>query len=141
MNLSNNKTLPQLYLLCSGPGCRVTFPYNGGRRRMYHSNSCKVNAYHEVLALVRFDDLVNLEAEILQLYAQLDDLRAPVPVEPTGHPEVDDALMKLADLTAKAETRGARVCPNHHLVDESGKCMAKGCPYSRGYKAKKEKRK
>lgn len=93
-----------------------------------------------VLAVVPFNDLLDMAAENMQLRDQLDELQRPTPVEPTGFIDVDAALKKLNDATAKAVARGERTCKNGHVVDEDRKCLAKGCPYSRGYKVKREKR-
>lgn len=82
----------------------------------------------DVLAALPFDSLVDLMAENKQLTAEVASLRAPVMV--AGLPDV--AVAKVA--------RGASACRNGHLLSPgASKCLAKGCPYSSSYKAKKVK--
>lgn len=83
----------------------------------------------DVLAALPFDAVVDLMVEIKQLRADVASLRAPV--VPAGLPEV----------TATKAARGASACRNGHLLSPGAtKCLAKGCPYSSSYKAKKEKK-
>ncbi|MFB6518611.1 hypothetical protein [Streptomyces sp. NPDC056401] len=83
----------------------------------------------DVLAALPFDALADQLAEIKQLRAEVASLRAPV--VPAGLPEA--AVSKVA--------RGASACRNGHLLSPGAtKCLAKGCPYSSSYKAKKEKK-
>lgn len=83
----------------------------------------------DVIAALPFSYLVDVEAELQQLRAEVASLRAPV--VPAGLPEA------AADKVA----RGASTCRNGHLLSPGAtKCLAKGCPYSSSYKAKKEKK-
>lgn len=83
----------------------------------------------DVLAAQPFDSLVDLLVEIKQLRAEVEDLRAPIPSS-----GIDEAV-------ALKVSRGAATCRNGHLIAPgSRKCLAKGCPYSSSYKAKKEKK-
>lgn len=83
----------------------------------------------DVLATLRFSDLVNLLAEINQGTAVIADLRKPV------------AVAGLEDVVAVKATKGAQACRNGHLLGPNQtKCFAKGCPYSAGYRVKKPKK-
>lgn len=83
----------------------------------------------DVIAALPFADVVDMMAELNQLRAEVASLRAPV--VPAGLPEV--AAVKVA--------RGEPTCRNLHLLSPGAtKCLAKGCPYSSSYKAKKEKK-
>ena len=95
----------------------------------------------EVLACIRFADLVNLAVEIRDLQAQLSDLRAPV-VTVHAYDTEPNTLARLVDVgkaVAKATLRGSRTDPHGHITDDFGYCSQKGCKYSRGYKPPKEK--
>lgn len=89
------------------------------------------------LAVVPFEELVNLLAEIQQLEAEVGRLRAPVPVTVTKEPGV---IASAEDAVRAKVQAGARTCRNGHLLTDMGRCLAKGCPYSHGYKPKKEKK-
>ncbi|MFF6951789.1 hypothetical protein ACFZAD_24415 [Streptomyces iakyrus] len=83
----------------------------------------------DVLAALPFPDLVDLVAENKQLRAEVASLRAPV--VPAGLPEA----------AASKVSSGAASCRNGHLIPAGAtKCLGKKCPYSSGYKAKKEKK-
>jgi hypothetical protein len=96
----------------------------------------------EILATLRLSDLLNFLVEIADLRAEVDDLRQPVytsqkepqfaTVMPAG------GILPLAQIQ-KAKQR-TTTCKNGHLADEYGYCQQKSCPYSRGYKKKKEKK-
>ena len=94
----------------------------------------------EVLAVVRFSDLVNFVREIADLRAEIDDLRAPVvsaPAPPRISPtEVPD----LKPVVEHKINRGAITCRNGHIADQWGYCMQLDCKYSRGYKPPKAKK-
>jgi Holliday junction resolvase len=94
----------------------------------------------EILACVRFADLVNLAVEIKDLQAKLDDIRGPVqdvPASTTSHLEIDQLLDK--PVKAKVEA-GARTDREGHLVDQWGYCNIIGCKYNRSYRPPKAKR-
>ena len=98
----------------------------------------------EVLACVRFADLVNLEVEIRQLRAELADLRTPT-TEPTmqAYESLKRQLVPdvLIEPTVRARIqRGASTDANGHITDDFGYCNQKGCKYSRGYRAPKAKK-
>lgn len=83
----------------------------------------------DVLAATSLDAIVDVMAENIQLRAEVASLRAPV--VPAGLPVA--AASKVA--------RGASTCRNSHLLSPGAtRCLAKGCPYSSSYKAKKEKK-
>lgn len=103
-------------------------------------------ADEEVLAIIRFSDLVNFVREIADQKAEIDDLRAPI--EATFNPPVKVEAGKKyiatipLDKTVKAKIeRGAKSCRAGHISDEWGYCMQLGCKYSRGYRPPKAKRK
>jgi hypothetical protein len=52
----------------------------------------------ETMSLLRFDDLVNLQAEIQQLRAELDDLRTPVPNGLALRDQQDAVALEAVDL-------------------------------------------
>jgi hypothetical protein len=118
---------------------------------------------NDVMAMIRFDDLLNLFVEIADQKLEIEDLRKPVErvsfntmggevrlLVKDGKPEyeplqVDDTrfrnLPKFTDGTLKREVK---FCKNGHICTP-GKtsCMTKGCPFSSTYikpKAKKEQK-
>lgn len=118
-------------------------------------NQTPVVVFHsdeEVMAMLRFDDLLNLFVEIADLKAEIEDLKKPLSPEdaidqaiavnrahkaafPKTVDEVKEQVEQLPPRPMK------RTCPEGHFVDEYGKCIFKGCKFSRGYKAKKEPKK
>lgn len=92
----------------------------------------------EIMAMLRFDDLLNLYAEIADYRAEIEDLRAPVevPAEPiirkrvtaTQTREEAEKLAKAAT-ARKVATEPMKMCKNGHIVSNGGKCMWKGCKY------------
>lgn len=81
----------------------------------------------EVMAVLRFSDLVDLIAETQQGREEIKLLRTPVVVP---------GLKQAVEKAAERET----ACRNGHITSPgSNKCLAKGCPYSSSYKAKKVK--
>jgi len=83
----------------------------------------------EMVAALPFPAVVDMLLEIKQLRAEVDELRTPVPVAGVG------------EAGASKVARGATACRNGHLLTPGAtKCLTKGCPYSSGYKAKKEKK-
>lgn len=113
----------------------------------------------EVLALLRFSDLVNFLVEIADQKAEIDDLRTPIVSEPQLKkgdtvelkgfgPNVDGkAKVKLVDLgqiknvVELRKSAGQKSCREGHLADEYGYCQQLKCKYSRGYRPPKAKRK
>lgn len=88
----------------------------------------------EALACLPFDDLVDLAAEIQQLQEEIKVLRTPLVQQ-----DRVDGLSKLIQTVDKMQQHPQ--CRNGHLVAPgSTKCLAKGCPYSSSYKAKKVKK-
>lgn len=101
------------------------------------------NADEEVLAIIRFSDLVNFLVEIADQKAEIDDLRAPLPItQPAMVPSkaADPILDKLEEPIKKVIQRGAKTCRAGHIADEWGYCQQLSCKYSRGYKPPKAKR-
>lgn len=99
----------------------------------------------EILATLRFSDLLNFLVEITDLRAEIDDLRAPV-IVPPGKLKVP-----IEEVRAAIENKPAPVyrnidqithtCKEGHIADEYGYCQQKTCKYSRGYKTKKKEKK
>lgn len=71
---------------------------------------------NEVLACLRFSDLVNLLVEIQDNQAAIQDLRSPTSFDESG------------------------TCRNGHLTQGLDFCLQKGCKYSRGYRPPKGKK-
>lgn len=98
-------------------------------------------ADEEDLAVIRFSDLLDLVAEVKQLQAQADKLKEPVSVH------VNCSKVPVTELAAElpkriqSERGSYQTCRNGHLIQPgASKCLAKGCPFSTAYKAKKEKK-
>ncbi len=131
-------------------------------------NQTPVVVFHsdeEVMAMLRFDDLLNLFVEIADLKAEVEDLSKPTQGDDFDinfgvadaieigrtqlkvndgqlggeFPKTADEVKKQVEQLPPRPVK--RTCPEGHFVDEYGKCIFKGCKYSRGYKAKKEPRK
>ena len=83
----------------------------------------------DVLAVLKFDDLVNFISEIQTDEAMITMLRKPIEVS-----GLDRAVASTAE-------KGMKSCRNSHLLSEGmTQCFSKGCPYSAGYRAKKVKK-
>lgn len=98
----------------------------------------------EVLACLRFNDLLDLFVQVADLQAEIDDLRVPI-VPSQSQPQVTKPLepssTAIASVVESKVERGAKTCRNGHLADEWGYCMQTSCPYSRGYRKPKGKKK
>ncbi len=116
----------------------------------------------EVMAMLRFSDLVNLIVEIKDQKAEIEELRAPEfkpdlevsnktdikkgdKIRLTGFAEEDIDVevldtKKLGNKIGLKLKGGANSCRNDHLSDEHGYCNIKDCKYSRGYRPPKAKR-
>lgn len=94
----------------------------------------------EVLCVMRYSDLLNLIKEGIDWRKTADTARN-MEVDTVG---VVRHRISDEDLAAAAKnkvTAGAKTCRNGHLtIDAFGYCQGKGCRYSRGYKAPKEKK-
>jgi Holliday junction resolvase len=103
-------------------------------------------AEEEVLACLRFSDLVNFMVEIADQKAEIDDLRTPIEARDLGHAarETGRSMKHFAEVAApavkKKKSQGAKMCRNGHIADEYGYCQQKDCKYSRGYRPPKVKR-
>lgn len=82
----------------------------------------------EVLACLRFSDLVNFIAEIQDYKAIIDDLRKPHAAE------IINSDNEVVGRVTKAKTL---VCREGHITDEYGYCSIIKCKYSRGYRPPK----
>ena len=89
-------------------------------------------ADNEILACLRFSDLVNFLAEIKDYQAIIADLRE-VTVEELNKEdgEIVDTLI----------SHHAKTCRNGHLSDAYGYCQQLTCKFSRSYRLPKKKRK
>ena len=90
----------------------------------------------EILACLRFSDLVNFLVEIADNRAEIDDLKQPVIYEAQKPNIIKLDVNKLP----KNTTTTGKVCKAGHIADSYGFCLIKGCKFSRGYKAKKDKK-
>lgn len=86
----------------------------------------------EVLACLRFSDLVNFIAEIKDYKDEVEMLRAPVEASNIGD-SVDPNLVSVIQSKVKE-------CRNGHISDENGYCQQKNCKYSRSYRPAKVKK-
>lgn len=118
-------------------------------------NQTPVVVFHsdeEVMAMLRFDDLLNLFVEIADLKAEVEDLSTRTDNEIYGEvlKRNSEAMLAGQGIAKTAEEVKQqieqlpprpikRTCPEGHFVDEYGKCIFKGCKFSRGYKAKPPK--
>ncbi|MDQ0868989.1 hypothetical protein QFZ70_001462 [Arthrobacter sp. V1I9] len=89
----------------------------------------------EVLATLRFSDLVDLIAETHQTREEVKRLSAPITVPKPLSNEIDH-------LVGRTTASGSyKTCRNGHIISNGQlKCLAKGCQFSAGYKPKKEKK-
>ena len=102
-------------------------------------------ADEEILAVLRFSDLVNFVREIADQKAEIDDLRAPLPVHliPSHSIARSGPLLDLAKIKNAADLKkatGAKSCRGGHISDDYGYCMQLDCKYSRGYRPPKAKK-
>lgn len=114
-------------------------------------NHTPVVVFHsdeEVMAMLRFDDLLNLFVEIADLKAEVEDLSQPRVTDPAAAENRAREILaetkypktpaEVKEQVQQLPPRRTSVCPEGHFCDEYGKCIFKGCKYSRGYKAKKK---
>lgn len=103
----------------------------------------------EVLACLKFEDLLNLYKEIADLQSDKEQLRTIEPVvvkHNLSKKQIDKLKNTSGGSTAIARAveskveAGAKTCPQGHIADEYGFCMQKKCKYNRGYKAPKTKK-
>ena len=89
----------------------------------------------EILATLRFADLVDLIAEGNQNRDEVKRLSAPITVPKPLTNEIEH-------IASKAATSGSyKTCRNGHIISDGQlKCLAKGCQFSAGYKPKKDKK-
>lgn len=86
----------------------------------------------EILACLRFSDLVDFLVEIKDQRAQIAELHQPiVGIVPGMIPNSDGVMLE--------ESIEIKMCREGHLCDEYGYCQQKGCKYSRGFRLKKGK--
>lgn len=92
----------------------------------------------EVMACLKFDELLNLFRQIADQQLEIEDLRAPVemPAEPIIRKRVSatqarEEAEKLAKAATARKTAAEpmKMCKNGHIVTTGGKCMWKGCKY------------
>jgi hypothetical protein len=96
----------------------------------------------DIMATMRFTDMLDLLVEIADLKAEVVDLRRPVKetIKVIRHTIPDEELQEMVE--NKKIERDYRECRDGHLLAPgSSKCSQKGCRFSAGYKPKKEKKK
>lgn len=100
-----------------------------------------------IMCALEFSNLLNFILEIADQKAEIDDLRRPtvgdaldgaVTAVRAGVPIMSTPAVERVKTTIAQKLTN---CRNGHLADEYGYCMQLGCPYSRGYKKPKAKRK
>lgn len=84
----------------------------------------------EDLVVMRYTDLLNFIREARDWQETAENLRKP-PLEALS--EAIDRKKSLSDINLGT-------CREGHLAPSDGYCLQKGCKWSRGYKAKKEKK-
>lgn len=87
------------------------------------------NMEGEMMATLRYSDLLNFLVEIADLEAKNQDLHKGWAVNPADEP---DTFVDVDDM---------RVCRAGHLADTFGYCLQRDCKFSRTYKVKKERKK
>lgn len=111
-------------------------------------NQTPVVVFHsdeEVMAMLRFNDVLDLFVEIADLKAEIEDLRTPPDVlEPDGTIKAahvgDFKIPKTADEVKQQVERLPKkmlLCKGGHIADETGHCLTKSCKFSRAYKPPK----
>jgi len=89
----------------------------------------------EVLATLRFSDLVDLIAETQQHRVEIKKLRAPIIKVSTGEVVDPEHIMPSASRSSWSECRGGNI-----VSPGATKCLVKGCQYCSNKKVKKEKK-
>lgn len=103
----------------------------------------------DVLATLKFDDLLNLYKEIADLQSDKENLQTPELIfvrKKLTQKEFENLKLTAGSSEAFARASelkvegGARTCPQGHIADDFGFCMQKKCKYNRGYKVPKAKK-
>ena len=95
----------------------------------------------EILCCLRFSDLVNFMVELADQRAEIDDLRRPIAPVSTNDPRKMPKSQLIALIEKKSIEPKTKFCRNDHIADQFGYCIQTACPYSRGYKKPKAKKK
>lgn len=109
-------------------------------------NQTPVVVFHkdeEVLACLRFNDLLDLFMQVADQQAEIEDLRQPQPItQPKLMPKATEKILDdIEKPVQQVVQRGVKLCRAGHLADGYGYCIQVTCPYSRGYKKPKAKKK
>lgn len=103
-----------------------------------------VVVYHDdenIMAALRFNDLLDFIAEIADLKFEIEGLRIP-PMQ-TSQPLTKPGIAKTADDTKKQleHIRPIKVyyCTAGHIANEFNRCLTKGCKFNVSYKPPKKK--
>jgi len=122
----------------------------------FHAPTVVFHTESEILATLRFTDVLNLLVEIADLKAELADLRLPAvaPTQPEIIGEQQAANRRIIKEAKKnpvtygsARPANERVknqpqyCRAGHIADQFGYCEQKDCKFRRGYKPPKGKKK
>lgn len=98
------------------------------------------HADSEILATLRFSELLNFLVEIADQKAEIDDLRKPIEI--MQHPSPGMSPVVTARIVRESPQKTAtRLCRNGHIADENGYCQQKDCKFRRGYVSPKAKKK
>jgi hypothetical protein len=95
----------------------------------------------EILACLRFSDLLDFLVELKQQKAEIDDLRKPVKV--IDEFEITDiGFSPLNGIEVNGDIKKShKECRMGHLSDEYGYCQQQSCKFSRGYRPPKKGKK
>ena len=96
----------------------------------------------ELLACMRFVDLVNFLTELADMRAEIADLRQPAInfVPPAPNKVLEGIKVGVSRAVTVQMQRGAKTCKNGHICDDWGYCLTTDCAFSRGYKKPKAKK-
>lgn len=96
----------------------------------------------EVLACLRFNDLLDLFVQVADLQAEVEDLRKPIALsQPQPVKPAQPSSTAIASVVESKAKHGAKTCRSGHIADEWGYCQQRDCKYSRGYRKPKGKKK
>lgn len=114
----------------------VVFPY-------------ETNSGLEDLACIRYTDLLNLVAEMIDWKETAEDYRTNGIIEQSPirandeNESVPEPIKQAHEFVEKAKESKSKTsnCRNGHIADNYGYCLQQDCKFSRGYKPPKKKKK
>lgn len=89
----------------------------------------------EILCVIRYSDVLQIIKESDDYRKTLEENRISYTTDSKGKifPDLNNVVIE------KIST-GTGTCGYGHIADETGHCLTKKCPYSRGYRKPKEKK-